>query len=378
MARRIMLMIIVVSLATKIACEGCPHPSPPSHGSWFCTGSSCHLECDPGYAASGRTSTSHSGGDCTWSPAPDKMTCSPAVVLATGGLLDVTGVEVYGPGIQHRLPYLPDNRVGASLDYVDSLIIVCGGSMIRGPPIPPFPPARDTCIQMSRELTWSHHSTMHQGRDVQASVVNLGKLMLLGGTDAPTSMDTMEPAVSGSWTESSIKQTKYACAAKISPTEFMVTGGQYYPSEVLKYDTLTGKTTPLANLKQKRSGHGCAFVKHGSMVGVMVAGGLPLGNQQWKVDVTRATTDHVEFYSLETGQWEVVGSLNEARRGLKLIFVQDTLYAMGGFNGKRYVSTVEKFDFATKTWKPAADMLVPRAFHGVVAVPQELFHPFHH
>jgi len=352
---------------------GCPDPEAPSHGSWFCAGPSCHLECDPGYAAAGRTSTFRSAATCAWSQSPSEMRCSPAVALVIGGLLDATGAEVYGPNIHKRLPNLPDTRVGATLDYVDSFILACGGSMIQGPPIPPFPPARDTCIQMSDDLTWSYHSTMHQGRDIHASAVNLGMLALLGGTDAPTSMDTIQPVKTKDWTEDTIKKTKYSCAAKISPTEFMVTGGEYSPAEVLKYNAITGEVTPLANLKQERSGHGCAFVKHGAMVGVMVAGGLPLGNQHWTTDVTRLTTGSTEFYNMETGEWELVGSFNEPRRGVKLVFVQDTLYAMGGFNGKKYVATVEKFDFATKTWNKVEDMLAARAFAGVVAVPQDMF-----
>merc|ERR1719495_2085699 len=70
-----------------------------------------------------------------------------------------------------------------------------------------------------------------------------------------------------------------------------------------------------------------------------------------------------------------MGQLNEARRGIRLVFVKDTLYAMGGFNGKtkKYVSTVERFDFKTKTWSKVEDMLAARAFPGVVAVPEELF-----
>merc|ERR1712080_208479 len=201
----------------------------------------------------------------------------------------------------------------------DSFIIACGGSMIQGPPIPPFPPARDTCIQMSDDLTWSYHSTMHQGRDIHASAVNLGKLSLLGGTDAPTSMDIIQPVKTKDWTEHTIKKTKYSCAAKISPTEFMVTGGEYNPAEVLKYNAITGEVTPLANLKQERSGHGCAFVKHGNMVWVMVAGGLPMGNQHWTTDVARLSTGSTEFYNMDTGDWEDMGSFNKPRRGVKLV-----------------------------------------------------------
>jgi len=375
------LVLSLLLLASASIGQGCDDPKPPKHGSWFCQDQSCHLECEPGYAAAGRTHTSRGTNCDDWTVHPNKMKCSSAVALVIGGLLDVKGAEVYGPWqnkgkkpkCHYRLPDLPDTRVGATLDYVDSFIIACGGSMIKGPPIPPFPPARNTCIAMTPEGTWLNHSIMHAGRDVHSSAVNLGKLTLLGGTDAPTSRDTLEPAKSSEWTEETIKETKYACTAKLSPTEFMVSGGEFNPAEVLKYNVVTGEITPLENLIQERSGHGCAFVKHKDMVGVMVAGGLPQGNEEWTEDVTRATTDHAEFYNMETGKWQVVGKLNEARRGIRLVFVKNTLYAMGGFNGEKYVATVERFCFKTKTWSKVEDMLAARAFPGVVAVPETLF-----
>jgi len=324
--------------------------------------------------------TSRWRGCSSWTINPEKMKCYPAVALVIGGLLDNKGVEVYGPlkggkpKCHYRLPNMPDTRVGSTLDYVDGFILACGGSMITGPPIPPFPPARDTCIQMDpKDRTWKIHSKMHAGRDVHSSASNLGVLTLLGGTDAPTSRDTMTPTLAAQWTEDKIKKTKYVCTAKISPTEFIATGGTYAPAEVLKYNVLTGESTPLAKLNQERSGHGCATVDHKGMKGVMVAGGLPLGDQSWTKNVTRATTNHTEFYNMRTGEWEVMGQLNEARRGIRLVFVENTLLAFGGFNGKRYVETVESFNFKTKTWKKVEPMLAARAFPGVVAVPDKLF-----
>lgn len=244
--------------------------------------------------------------------------------------------------------------------------------MIKGPQdFKNPPPPRDTCIQMIENNTWIPHSSMHRGRDLHSGAVNLGKLTLLGGTGANTSMETLEPLKGNMWTEDTIKETKYACTAKLSATEFMVTGGTKNPGEVLKYNVVTGEITRLANLTQERSGHGCALVKYKGTKGVMVAGGLPKGNTQWSEDVANTTTSHTEFYNIKKGQWEVMAELNEARRGLRLIFVKNTLYAMGGFNGEKYVATVECFCPKKKKWTKVEDMLSARAFAGVVAVPQE-------
>jgi len=245
-----------------------------------------------------------------------------------------------------------------------------------GPPIPPFPPALKSCIEMSvTSLAWTSHSSMAQSRDIHASAVNLGRLTVLGGTDSNTTKETIRPAVSDKWVQHNIAPTKYSCASKLSPEEFMVTGGAELPASAVSYNVLKGKVGKINDMQQERSGHGCALVKHGAsgMHGVVVAGGYPGGGVIWETDVSLSTSNSVELYDLSTTTWRSLGSLNMARRGLKLVYVQDTLYAMGGSNGTAYVTTVEKLDFATETWSYAEDMFVPRAFPGVAALPEEFF-----
>lgn len=36
--------------------------------------------------------------------------------------------------------------------------------------------------------------------------------------------------------------------------------------------------------------------------------------------------------------------MNECRRALSLVALPDGIYAIGGYNGKRYLSSVEKYD----------------------------------
>jgi len=246
--------------------------------------------------------------------------------------------------------------------------------MIKGPPKPPFPPARDNCIKMDMEKhSWQHFATMHTGRDVHSHVAMLGKLILIGGTDNPTSMDIIEPGKSKEFAEFPIPKTKYSCVAKISPTEYIITGGTYASAKAYKVNVVTQAITPLANLTQERSGHGCAYVEAGDMKGVIIAGGLPLGNTIWTTKVTSKTTAVTEFYDLKTGKWTRMGDLHTARRGIRLLFVGGTLYSFGGFNGKKYTDFVESFDFKTKKWIQVEPMLAARAFPSVAVVPEKFF-----
>ena len=47
---------------------------------------------------------------------------------------------------------------------------------------------------------------------------------------------------------------------------------------------------------------------------------------------------------MEKGKWELLKSLKEHRRALALVALPDGIYAVGGYNGKEYLSSVEKYD----------------------------------
>lgn len=51
-----------------------------------------------------------------------------------------------------------------------------------------------------------------------------------------------------------------------------------------------------------------------------------------------------ERYDPETGHWEMIAPMKEARRALSAVALPDGIYAIGGYNGTKYVQTVEKYD----------------------------------
>ena len=53
----------------------------------------------------------------------------------------------------------------------------------------------------------------------------------------------------------------------------------------------------------------------------------------------------VERYNPEKDEWELVSSLNTARRALSAVTLPDGIYVIGGFDGFNYLSSVEKYCF---------------------------------
>lgn len=49
-----------------------------------------------------------------------------------------------------------------------------------------------------------------------------------------------------------------------------------------------------------------------------------------------------ERYDPKTNKWEAIASLNTPRRALTAVTLPDGIYAIGGFDGQNYLSSVEK------------------------------------
>jgi hypothetical protein len=49
-----------------------------------------------------------------------------------------------------------------------------------------------------------------------------------------------------------------------------------------------------------------------------------------------------ERFDFSKGEWEMLPEMNEARRALAAVALPDGIYAIGGYDGKQYLSSVEK------------------------------------
>jgi N-acetylneuraminic acid mutarotase len=59
----------------------------------------------------------------------------------------------------------------------------------------------------------------------------------------------------------------------------------------------------------------------------------------------------VEMFDPKTNKWTYVAPMKYARRALSAAFLLDGIYAIGGFNGEHYMSSVEKFEESVGKWE---------------------------
>ena len=52
----------------------------------------------------------------------------------------------------------------------------------------------------------------------------------------------------------------------------------------------------------------------------------------------------VERFNLQTYEWEKIADLNEPRRALAAVSLPDGVYAIGGYNGSKYLGSMERYD----------------------------------
>ena len=51
-----------------------------------------------------------------------------------------------------------------------------------------------------------------------------------------------------------------------------------------------------------------------------------------------------ERFNVAKQSWELLPPMKEARRALAAVVLPDGIYAIGGYDGRQYLATVEKFD----------------------------------
>ena len=91
-----------------------------------------------------------------------------------------------------------------------------------------------------------------------------------------------------------------------------------------------------------------------------------------------ATLRTVERFDVHTQDWQPIAPMKEPRRALSAVALPDGIYVIGGYNGaaqgvkgktqtQQYLSSVEKYDFATRRWSSVAKLNEPRCSLAAVA-----------
>lgn len=81
-----------------------------------------------------------------------------------------------------------------------------------------------------------------------------------------------------------------------------------------------------------------------------------------------------EVYDPLTNQWSFIPQMLSARSGVSLVAFQNTLYALGGFNGFTRLTTGEKFKPGrSTTWDEIAEMSTPRSNFATVILDDYIY-----
>ena len=73
----------------------------------------------------------------------------------------------------------------------------------------------------------------------------------------------------------------------------------------------------------------------------------------------------MERFSLETNQWMYVKALNTSRSGVGVGVLGEAMYAMGGYDGRSCLKTVERYDPLVDIWSFVAPTNMTRSFPGM-------------
>lgn len=49
------------------------------------------------------------------------------------------------------------------------------------------------------------------------------------------------------------------------------------------------------------------------------------------------------MYDIKTDKWKLMPDMNQARRALAAAYLADGIYAIGGFDGNAYMSSVQRY-----------------------------------
>jgi len=66
-------------------------------------------------------------------------------------------------------------------------------------------------------------------------------------------------------------------------------------------------------------------------------------------------------------EWEELPPMQEARRALAAVALPDGIYAIGGYDGRQYLATVEKYDLQKQQWQYVRSMNTARCTLSAVA-----------
>ena len=322
-----------------------------------------------------------------FSSCPELVPCSSCVTGPPFPALDVceepsVGVMVGGVGYNGYLatveiadsgaicggviPNFPVGRKGANSALVAGRILTCGGQDWDKVLYP-------SCYSYDKaDNQWSEVERMEESRAFFSMSKVAGRVVVTGGEGEDGFLSSAESYRNGKWSpepELELTSARYRhCSVTLDDINLVVIGGKTKGLLNTILDVMemkevggTGSWLGLPSMKQSREGHGCLVTTYQGMRGILVAGGYT-GNPG-----RGAVTSHVEFYSLETGQWEDVPWLVQYREYHSLGMIGGHPSVFGGAKPE-YLRSTEVF--TGSEWVTGTELLTGRWAHSMVTVPK--------
>lgn len=145
-------------------------------------------------------------------------------------------------------------------------------------------------------------------------------------------------------------------AVCISNGVFYLTGGRNYDQIfdlALAMDPSIGKTRVLASMIVPRDEHAMCVLGNE----IYCIGGF--GSKEF------TNLSSVERYNIQTGVWTSINSMNIARRSHNAIAFKEKIYVFGGYDGHKYLESVELFDPSKNQWSILPPMKIGRCSFGL-------------
>ncbi|XP_031105829.1 F-box/kelch-repeat protein At1g74510 [Ipomoea triloba] len=132
-------------------------------------------------------------------------------------------------------------------------------------------------------------------------------------------------------------------------TELLVFGKEIESHAIYKYSLLTNSWSPAMRTHTPR----CLFSTASLGEIAIVAGGC---------DSTGNVLSSVELYNSETGTWEILPSMNKARKLCSGVFMDGKLYVLGGVGAgsSNILTSGEVYDLKTRSWVEIPEMFPAR------------------
>eukprot|EP00026_Physarum_polycephalum_P005196 Phypoly_transcript_05226.p1 GENE.Phypoly_transcript_05226~~Phypoly_transcript_05226.p1 ORF type:complete len:623 (+),score=105.55 Phypoly_transcript_05226:58-1926(+) len=217
-------------------------------------------------------------------------------------------------------------------------------------------------VLVHRQGSWSEIAPLSVARTNVSAVFQGSSLYVVGGVDETGALNTMlkYDLSERIWrTMPSLSYKRSALSSVVFNGHIWAIGGSDGENsmETVEIFNLTQKRwNRSTNLPYKRNFHASAVTEEAG--GFIFTLGGSVGMERTK---TAATCDR-------EGRWTQIAPMNTLRSGLASVAIGKSIYALGGFDGKQRLSSVEVYRMDEGRWTPLPPMALPRSWFGAVTM----------